>query len=146
MEARAKIETAIAPFKVQQLVEVIMDKKALSFTDALHYLYSSELYARLFLEETKWWYSGGDALYDLIEQEKAAAQPLQGDRKLTLFFIFCIEAYAEYKGQPSEAILTLFSTAKVFDFLKESFEVLHTQSKEIITDTIDDFIQHAAKP
>jgi hypothetical protein len=115
------------------------------FTDALHYLYSSDFYPALLSEHTKWWYASGDALYDIIEEEKTAQQDLLKQRKTTLFFIFCIEGYKNFSGQPAEMVLTTFTTEKVFDFLSENFDVLHTQDKSYIMETIDDFLKNKKK-
>jgi hypothetical protein len=59
METTGKIEEAVMPFKIQQLAEIIAEKKKVGFTDALHYLYdmvmgpvaSDSLYATLLLYE-----------------------------------------------------------------------------------------------
>jgi hypothetical protein len=145
METAGKIEEAVMPFKIQQLAEIIMEKKRVGFTDALHYLYSSDFYPELLSEDTKWWYASGEALYDVIEEEKAAQQSLLGKRKMTLFFIFCIEGYKRFSGRAAEAVLTTFTTEKVFDFLSSSYDVLHTQDKAYIMEAIDDFLKNRHK-
>jgi hypothetical protein len=145
MEMTGKIEEAVIPFKIQQLAEIIMEKKKVGFTDALHYLYSSDFYPELLSEDTKWWYSSGEALYDIIEEEKAAQQSLLKKRKITLFFIFCIEGYKNFSGQAAEAALTTFTTEKVFDFLNNNYDVLHTQDKAYIIGAIDDFLKSKQK-
>ena len=53
METTGKIEEAVMPFKIQQLAEIIMEKKKVGFTDALHYLYSSDFYPELLSGEYK---------------------------------------------------------------------------------------------
>jgi hypothetical protein len=141
MEATGKIEEAVMPFKIQQLAEIIAEKKKVGFTDALHYLYSSDFYPALLSEHTKWWYSSGDELYDIIEEEKTAQQELLKKRKATLFFIFCIEGYKNFSGQSAETVLTTFTTENVFDFLRENFDVLHSQDKSYIMEAIDDFLK-----
>jgi hypothetical protein len=145
MEVTGKIEEAVMPFKIQQLAEIIMEKKKVGFTDALHYLYSSDFYPELLSEDTKWWYSSGDALYDIIEEEKSTQQSLLKQRKTTLFFIFCIEGYKNFSGQAAETVLTAFTTEHVFDFLTEHFDVLHTQDKAYIMEAIDDFLKSKRK-
>ena len=133
------------PFKIQQLTEIIMEKKKVGFTDALHYLYSSGFYPELLSEDTKWWYSSGEALFDIIEEEKSAQQSLLTQRKTTLFFIFCIEGYKNFSGQAAETVLATFTSEKVFDFLHENFDVLHTQDKAYIMEAIDDFLKSKRK-
>ncbi|MDR0742879.1 MAG: DUF3791 domain-containing protein [Tannerella sp.] len=142
MKTTGKIEEAVMPFKIQQLAEIIMERKKVGFTDALHYLYSSDFYPELLPEDTKWWYESGDALYEIIEEEKAAQQSLLKERKTTLFHIFCIEGYKNFSRQAAETILTIFTTEKVFDFLNDHFDVLHTQDKTYIMEVIDDFLKN----
>jgi hypothetical protein len=145
METTGKIEEAVMPFKIQQLAEIIAEKKKVGFTDALHYLYSSDFYPELLSEDTKWWYASGEALYDVIEKEKAARRGLLKERKMTLFFIFCIEGYKNFSGQAAAAVLTTFTAEKVFDFLTKHFDVLHTQDKAYIIEAIDDFLKSKRK-
>jgi len=47
LQQEVSIETAIMPFKLQQLVEVIMEKKQFGVEDAFHYLYTSNCYQLL---------------------------------------------------------------------------------------------------
>ena len=63
-----------------------------------------------------------------------------GDTKILLFKMFCIENYREEKKQSAEETLLLFSDYGVFDFLDETFEMLHTQDPEYILDTITTYI------
>jgi len=137
-----KIETAVMPFKIQQLAEIVMERKNIAFSDALHYLYSSDFYPELISEDTKWWYSSGEELFDIIEKEKSEKTNLLKNRKKTLFFVFCIEGYKEFCGQNAETVLTRFTEEKVFDFLSENFDVLHSQDKTYIMETINDFFNN----
>lgn len=143
MEHPAHIEEAILPFKIQQLVEIIMQQKSLGFTDALYYLYATECYKLLQSEDTKLWYMSGIALYEMIEKEKQknAKKFLPGNRKLTLFLIFCLESYKECTRKNANEVLVLFSTYNVFHFLQENFEMLHTQGKEYIVNEIEEFLK-----
>ncbi|MDR3309373.1 MAG: DUF3791 domain-containing protein [Tannerella sp.] len=145
VETTTNIEQAVKPFKIQQLAEIIMEKKYVGFADALHYLYSSDFYPRLFSADTKWWYSSGYELFDIIDKEKSSQRKLLKNRKITLFFIFSIESFADFIHESSETILSLFTTKHVFDFLQENFDTLHTQSKEFIVDTIDDYIKSGSQ-
>ncbi|MDR0732799.1 MAG: DUF3791 domain-containing protein [Dysgonamonadaceae bacterium] len=145
MEPANKIEQAIMPFKVQQLAEVIMQKKRIGLTDALHYLYGTNLYRQLDSDEAKWWYMSGAALYEIIESEKKEQKRLLRNRKLSLFLIFCIENYKNYTHRPTEEVLTLFSTRRVLRFLRENYDVLHTQGKEYIMEEIKGFLEHGGK-
>ena len=40
------IETAIMPFKLQQMIAVIMEKKLLGVEDAFHYFYTSACFMK----------------------------------------------------------------------------------------------------
>lgn len=133
------MEDAIMPFKVQQLVEIIMQKKSIGFTDALHYLYTTDFYQQLLSDETKWWYDSGLSLYERIENEKQ--ESFLPDRKQMLFGVFCVENYKNHLRQSAEEIVRLFSIYKVFDFLQEGYDVLHTQGKEYIMEEIDGFLK-----
>jgi hypothetical protein len=139
---KGTIEEAIMPFKIQQMAEIIMQKKCIGFTDALHYLYSTDIYQLLLSEETKLWYLSGLSLYEMIENEKRAQRKnILKNRKLTLFFSFCVENYKNHIHRPAEEVLSLFSTYGVFDFLEEGYEMLHTQGKEYIMEEIDEFLR-----
>ena len=62
--------TAIIPYKVKDIILIIMKNKKKMFLDALYYLYNSELYEYLSNEETKFWHFSSSKLYDLLENEK----------------------------------------------------------------------------
>ena len=64
------IENAILPFKLQQFVAFIMEKKRFSLKDALCYLYGTELYNKLMDSSAKMWYLSTLILYDMLEKEK----------------------------------------------------------------------------
>lgn len=130
------------PFVMKELVAMVMKKKALPLEDALYYVYSSELYNRLLDEEAKLWYLSTLSIYDLLEKEKADERGLQdGDIKLVLFKVFCIENYRAVKELSAKEALLLFSDYEVFSFLDETFEVLHTQDVDYILDTIATYIK-----
>lgn len=130
------------PFVMKELVAMVMKKKALPLEDALYYVYSSELYNRLLDEEAKLWYLSTLSIYDLLEKEKADERGLQdGDIKVVLFKVFCIENYRVVKKLSAKEALLLFSDYEVFSFLDETFEVLHTQDVDYILDTISTYIK-----
>ena len=56
METLQEEADAILPFVMRDLVELVMQKKALPLEDALYYIYSSRLYKALLDENTKLWY------------------------------------------------------------------------------------------
>lgn len=57
-------------FIVPRLIRMIMEKQSLSEKEALTQLYSSELYRKLDMEETKLWHLSVPTLYDLWLDEK----------------------------------------------------------------------------
>ena len=61
---------SIIPFKIQDLISVIKDRKHFNFLDALHYLYESKLYDALSIEDTKLWHLSSEKLFDMLENEK----------------------------------------------------------------------------
>lgn len=130
------------PFVMKELVAMVMKKKALPLEDALYYVYSSELYNKLLDEEAKLWYLSTLSIYGLLEKEKADERGLQdGDIKLVLFKVFCIENYRAVEKLSAKEALLLFSDYEVFSFLDETFEVLHTQDVDYILDTIATYIK-----
>jgi len=140
---KATIETAIMPFKLQQLIEVIMEKKQLEVEDAFHYLYNSDCYRLLLREDTKLWYMSGLGIFELLEEEKHARKI--DNPKLILFLAFCLEKYKNYASLSAEETLFIFYKYHVFDFLREGFEILHTQGENYIVSEIDLFIQARKK-
>lgn len=138
---------AILPFKVEHLLRFIMEKKKMSSTDALYYLYSSELYKDLPSETTKYWYLSVPALYEMLEKEKLENRKKENtiDSKVMLFLIFCIESYKEDTSYTSEEIVSLFRAEDVFDFLEKNFDILHTQGKAYITEEIKLYLKSRKK-
>ena len=60
------------------------------------------------------------------------------------FISWCIEEYAASYGLNGRDVANDFSQKKVFDFLADNYEVLHTQGKSYIIESIDDFISTGA--
>jgi hypothetical protein len=61
---------SILPFKVEGIVEQLIEEHKMSLEDALEWLYSSQLYALLECEETKMWNYSPQMLLHLLEEEK----------------------------------------------------------------------------
>jgi len=139
----ANIETAIMPFKLQQMIEVVMEKKQLGVEDAFHYFYTSNCYQTLLQEDTKLWYMSALGIYEMLEEEKNAAPA--DNRKLLLFYAFCLEKYKKISNFPAEETLHVFRKYDVFNYLREGFEVLHTQGEEYIVEEIGLFIKAQKK-
>ncbi len=134
-------EIAILPFKVLELAELIVEKKKISLSDALFYLYNSNLYHNLLNPKSKLWYNSGPQLYDMLEDEKRFSKKMPIYTPETRFFIFCVEQYRLQKQIASATVLDTFMEYGVNKFLFDNFEVLHSQSTEYILREIDIFIK-----
>ncbi len=62
--------TAIIPYKIKDIIVLIMENENYLFIDAMNYLYNSELYKYLSKEETKFWHFSSYKLFDLLKEEK----------------------------------------------------------------------------
>ncbi len=137
------IEKAMLPFKMQQLLDIIIEKKNFSIEDALQYLYSSELYQQLSSESSSLWQFSSMSLYDLLKKEKRAKKQNQKvNSALLLFYVFCLENYKDYKQISSEEVLFLFNKYNVLDYLEEVYEPLHTQGQKYIMEEIEQYINN----
>ena len=63
----------------------------------------------------------------------------------TYFISFCIEQYMNAKGINEDEAMATFSEYGVFDYLKDYFEVLHTQSRQWIVADLEEFINNRKK-
>lgn len=61
-------------------------------------------------------------------------------KDITYFISFCIEQYMNEKDLNEDEVILLFSEYDVLDYLKDYFDVLHTQSSQWLVSDIDDFI------
>ena len=140
---KTNIETAIMPFKVRELVGIIMRKKQLNHEDAFSYLYNSDCYKLLLREDTKLWYMSGLYIFEFLEEEKT--EKMQNDSKVLLFFSFCLERYKDFANISAEETLFIFRKYGVFDYLRDCFEMLHTQGESYILNEIELFIKQRKK-
>ena len=60
------------------------------------------------------------------------------------FISWCIEEYAAENDLNGRDVANDFAQKKVLDFLGEHYEILHTQGKPYILETIADFIRTGA--
>lgn len=134
--------SSMRPFVVKDLVHMVMDRKNLSFDDAVSYLYSSDLYLKILDEDMRMWYYSTFALYDMLEEEKCVKRRKNVSEKKLMFRIFCIESYCDKFDMHHEYVLALFRQFGVFGFLDEAFEMLHTQDEEYIVVSIDKLIKN----
>ena len=113
----------------------------LSVDDALFYLYNSDLYRDLSDPEQKLWYYSGAQLYELLEEEKLYGKKLKFYKSELQFLVFCIEQYRLRDNIPSAGVLAMFTRLGVDKFLRDNFEVLHSQGTEYILHEIDVYIK-----
>ena len=135
-------EIAVLPFKVLELAEIIAEKKRLSIDDALFYLYNSTLYKDLIDPKLKLWYYSGVRLYELLEDENTNKKKAEINKSELQFLIFCIEQYRLNNNLTSAGVLSMFIRYGVDKFLRDNFEVLHSQSEEYILDEISRYLKN----
>ena len=135
------LTNTMLPFKVQQLVDIIIQKKHYNLEDALLYLYSSDLYKHLSSETSSLWNYSSVSLYELLKKEKAAKKKQQNiNSAILLFQVFCLEKYRLHFHLSADDVLHIFLKYNVFEFLQEVFETLHTQGEEYIIREIETYI------
>lgn len=66
------------------------------------------------------------------------------DKKLDIayFLSFCMEQYKNKHKISGEEVATLFERHGVLSYLKDNFEVLHTQGHRWLMDEIDEWINN----
>ena len=138
------IDSAMLPFKIQELVETIMDKKRMSEIDAMYYLYTSRLYERMEDPSAKLWYESTLNLYETLEAEKRDERQ-KVSSAVSQFIVFCIELYRRAHKGDAVQILSLFRNKGVLKFLTNGFETLHSQSQEYILREIDSYLKNRRK-
>jgi hypothetical protein len=78
-------------------------------------------------------------IFEMLEEEKKAE--ITDNRKLLLFYAFCLEKYKDFSKLSAEETLFIFRKYHVFDYLRDGFEMLHTQGDNYIVREIDLFIK-----
>ena len=63
------------------------------------------------------------------------------EKKINDFIIFCMEMYKAKKGLNGKEVYEIFENYKVFDYLQEGYDVLHTQGDGWIINDIDEFLK-----
>ncbi len=144
MESSKNIGRALIPYLLRGLTNYVMENKKLTAQDALYYVINSNLYTKLHDEDTKYWYLSTLALYEELEKEKKILKENCG-QDILLFTAFCIENYQVLKNKTKEEVIFLFNKFKVFDYLKDVYQPLHTQGGHYIIDEIELFIESQRK-
>lgn len=132
---------SMLPFVMRELAATVMKRKSLPLEDAVFYIYSSRMYRSLLDENTKLWYQSTSSLYDDLEKEKAGEKERNDSPGVLLFLMFCVENYREAKKMSAEELLVCFVRHGVFEFLRENYEMLHTQDTCYILDSITAYIR-----
>ncbi len=135
MGSEKKIEESIVPIKMADLIGYIAQRKRISLTEAMCCLYDSTIATELYDENAKWWYLDNETLYGKIEQERKRQDALLSSKELQ-FVVFCTETYARRNSLSSLQTYALFKAKGLVSFLKNNFEVLHTQGEDYIMDEI----------
>ena len=62
--------------------------------------------------------------------------------KINEFVIFCLESYKEKESLPGKEVYDLFEKYKVFDYLRDGYDMLHTQGSEWLMNDIDEYLKN----
>ena len=65
--------------------------------------------------------------------------------KIEQFQLFCLESYRQSKAISGMEALTVFKQLKVFEYLADGYEVLHTQGKSYLLADMNDYIMQRKK-
>jgi hypothetical protein len=56
------------------------------------------------------------------------------------FMVYCIENYKNIKGLKGKDVLELFNKYRVFDYIKATYDALHTTGRDYIVEDLDIYI------
>lgn len=141
---KRNIEESIVPIKMADLVGFISRRRRIPLTDAICYLYDSPMASKLYDETAKWWYLDNETLYAQIERERKRQNDNLSDRELQ-FVVYCAEMYARHNSLSSLQAYALFKAKGLIPFLKDNFEVLHTQGEDYILNEIKLYLKRRKK-
>jgi len=63
------------------------------------------------------------------------------EKKINDFIIFCLEHYRQKEELTGKQAYELFETYKVFEYLYNGYEMLHTQGAAWLMNDIDEFLR-----
>lgn len=63
------------------------------------------------------------------------------DKKINDFIIFCLEYYKQKNNLTGREAYDIFEKYGVFDYLREGYDVLHTQGKDWLINDIEEFLK-----
>lgn len=81
-------------------------------------------------------------MYGVEKQEEKSLMNDSHEAKVLEFVLFCVEMYAQKHEVSGRQVMDKFSDYGVVDFLREGYEVLHTQGCEYILSEIDVFLNN----
>ncbi|WP_407268475.1 DUF3791 domain-containing protein [Radiobacillus sp. PE A8.2] len=61
------------------------------------------------------------------------------------FMVYCIETYKNVKGLKGKDTVELFNRYRVFDYIKATYEALHTTGNEYIVEDLDIYINERSQ-
>ncbi len=64
-----------------------------------------------------------------------------GNEDLSFWLSWCIEEYAAEKNMSSSDVAEKFEKTGTLEYLSKNAEILHTQGKDYILGSIDDFLK-----
>lgn len=64
-----------------------------------------------------------------------------GTEDLTFWLSWCVEEYAAEKNLSASEVSDIFDKKGVYSYLNDNAEILHTQGKNYILNSIDDFLK-----
>jgi len=67
---------------------------------------------------------------------------LNSEERVIEFIAFCIENFKVKHGMKGDEVANLFKESKALHFLKESYDILHTQGKEYIIEEIEIYLRN----
>ena len=132
-------EENIIPIKIAHLAEYVSKVKRISLDDALVYIYVNPMYERLYDENAKWWYLSTEALYEEFELRRERQQ-IGVDKAVFEFYTYCLENYAIRKQISGMRAWVLFKETGADEYVKDNYDLLHTQGMEYVLDDIQRYI------
>ncbi|MBQ9311297.1 MAG: DUF3791 domain-containing protein [Bacteroidales bacterium] len=132
-------EDSIIPIKVSHLAEYVSKMKRISLDDALLYIFINPMYERLYDENAKWWYLSTEALYEEFELRRNKQQK-SVDTNVFEFYTYCLENYATRKHISGMRAWVLFKESGADKYVKDNYDLLHTQGTDYVLDDIERFI------
>ena len=137
-------EENIVPVKIASLAEYVAQRRRISLSEALTYIYSNKMYKELYNEGAKWWYLSSEALYE--EFERARKQnTLDVSNEAFEFFVYTLERYAISKNLGGLQAMALFREYGADEFLLKHYDLLHTQGTGYVIDEVQRFIDRRKK-